>query len=130
MVSSNVARRFWAKVRIGGPDECWPWMGATDKKGGYGIMSSHHGKPPLKAHRVSFEISNGGIPDGCKVLHGCDNPPCVNPRHLEAGSQKKNVKDMHRRGRNNPESLLNLRPGRKGFLGAGPTSGRDVLYVE
>ena len=110
---------FWDNVDRRGDDECWPWVGVCDGHG-YGrviFMTSVY-----KAHRVSYEMRNGPIPTGLVVRHICDNPNCVNPDHLLAGTQKENMQDAARRGRLNPKSLKNLRPGAKGFLGAGPVS--------
>ena len=79
----------------------------------------------FKAHRVSYEMANGPIPDGLIIRHKCDNPNCVNPKHLESGTQKDNMLDASFRGRINPKSLLNLRPGEKGVYGAGTKSNGD-----
>jgi hypothetical protein len=77
-------------------DTCIEWQhGRTSK--GYGSLRSQ-GKT-VYAHRVMYELVYGPIPDGAYVLHSCDNPPCVNPVHLRAGSAKDNVDDMVSRGR-------------------------------
>lgn len=102
-----IAERFWPKVKRAGPGECWLWTASTDKHG-YGQMSSSRGRAPWKSHRVSYELHKGRIPSGLVVRHRCDNPLCVNPAHLEIGTQADNAADMVRRGRLNPKVLANL----------------------
>lgn len=87
-------RRFWERVDKSG--ECWLWTGFRDK-GGYGRVG-HEGRSVL-AHRFAYEIAVGPIPDGLDVLHSCDNPPCVNPAHLRAGTPSDNFADMVSRNR-------------------------------
>ena len=87
--------RFWAQVDRRGPDECWPWQGATIR--GYG--HSHANYVHYYAHRRSYEMHHGPIPEGMVVRHRCDNPPCVNPAHLQVGTQVDNINDMIDRGR-------------------------------
>lgn len=86
--------RFWFYVEKG-PD-CWGWTGHTSS--GYGVVTGHRGQ--VKAHRFSYELHCGPIPDGLHVLHECDNPPCCNPAHLFLGTQIDNVADMIAKGRN------------------------------
>jgi len=110
------------------PSGCWIWTGASDSKG-YGRMASGFKKSPLKAYRVSYELFVGIIPDGLVVRHKCDVTSCVNPNHLEVGTQKDNMQDASKRGRLNPISLLNLRPGENGKYGAGSKSNKELLNV-
>lgn len=85
--------RFWPKV-IKGPD-CWGWNASTVK--GYGkIWLSGRNEP---AHRVSYELHFGPIPEGLVVRHKCDNRACTNPEHLELGTTADNQRDKVVRGR-------------------------------
>jgi len=87
-------KRLWRRV-----GECWLWQGAKSR-GGYGRII--RGRTVLLAHRVSWELHRGSIPDGLCVLHDCptgDNPACVNPAHLWLGTKKDNSDDMIAKGR-------------------------------
>jgi hypothetical protein len=93
--SEDLERRFFDKVRK--EDGCWRWLASANSLG-YGKIriGGRRGKS-FKAHRVSFFIKHGWEPE--YVLHTCDNPGCVNPDHLYAGTVQDNVADMWSRGR-------------------------------
>lgn len=99
--------RFWRKVVKG--DGCWLWTGHRGS-GGYGRFWLN-GKQVL-AHRTSWEITNGPIPDGLYACHRCDNPPCVKPAHLFLGTALDNAEDRDRKGRTprHPNTGLRLPP--------------------
>lgn len=87
---------FWSKVVTGKTDDCWLWSGSRDAQQ-YGDIRI--GKKLMRAHRVSWTIRNGQIPNGIFVLHRCDNPSCVNPSHLFLGTIQDNHADMCKKGR-------------------------------
>lgn len=87
--------RFWDKVLK--TSSCWEWQGKR-RKDGYGVISIE-GKQ-RRAHRFSVEMRRGPLTPDKKVLHSCDNPPCVRPSHLRVGTQKDNLLEMRKRDRN------------------------------
>ncbi len=90
------SERFWSHVtRI--HDGCWIWTAAKANKG-YGAVGIPGGKT-AKAHRVSYELQFGAIPEAACVLHRCDVPACVRPTHLFLGSKADNNADMRAKGR-------------------------------
>ncbi len=91
--------QFWAGInRSADRTICWEWQRAQAVFG-YG-NTWWQGEPEV-AHRVSWKLTHGEIPDGLSVLHDCDNPPCCNPYpgHLKLGTQLENMRDAHARGR-------------------------------
>ena len=92
---------FWAKVdKSQGDSGCWLWTGAKQggRGGKYGAFQLGW-KKQKRAHRLSFEITNGPIPGGMMVCHVCDVPLCVNPAHLFLGTAKENTDDMDAKNR-------------------------------
>lgn len=95
--------RFWTRVSKSDDfDSCWEWTGTKDKDG-YGKLSiggrKVNGGKIYTAHRLSWMLNYGVIPNGLWVLHRCDNPCCCNPKHLFLGTVKDNVDDMRAKGR-------------------------------
>jgi hypothetical protein len=91
--------RFWNNVRK--TDTCWLWTGATTKFG-HGVVICKGTKrrgATQKAHRISWLLHFGPVPDGMFVCHTCDVPACVNPDHLYVGTAKDNTRDCLVRGR-------------------------------
>lgn len=94
----SLARRFDRGVARWGAakEDCWLWIGCRTRAG-YGLIG--HGGRLIYTHRVAWALTIGPIPDGLWVLHKCDNPPCVNPAHLFLGTNRDNMIDMARKGR-------------------------------
>lgn len=92
--------RFYAKVEK--TDGCWLWKGARHRLANgtmtYGTIMLTKGRTAL-AHRVSYELANGDLSDDAVLRHTCDNPACVRPDHLVAGTQQDNLADMREKGR-------------------------------
>lgn len=102
IIKESDLKRFWAKVnRTAG---CWLWTASLSRENGYGILGRPGGRVNGKtklimAHRFSWEVAFGPVPDGLGVLHRCDVPQCVRPEHLFVGTQKVNMQDAAAKGR-------------------------------
>lgn len=90
----SLAQRFWVKVEK--TESCWNWTGGKISTG-YGSIGL--GAPSRKtalAHRISYELCIGPIPEGLVIDHTCGNRGCVNPGHLQAVTQKQNTENRHK----------------------------------
>lgn len=99
----SLRERWEAKVSNLGGEGCWLWTGASSggapgQTYGYTNDGGRAGRD-LRAHRVSWVLYRGPIPDGMHVLHKCDVPLCVNPAHLFLGTHADNMRDMVSKGR-------------------------------
>ena len=102
--------KFQARVLRVDTHACWEWDGSHDKDG-YGYCSVK--KCSRKAHRVAYLLANGSLNSNLDVCHSCDNPGCVNPRHLWQGTGRNNIDDMLIKGRSlhgitNPKAKLTV----------------------
>ena len=92
--------RFYQRIELSEDSDCWLWTASLNggaKGGGYGQIR-FQGQTYL-AHRLSYMIAHGDIPEGLSVLHTCDVSHCVNPKHLFLGTQTDNLVDASLKGR-------------------------------
>lgn len=88
-------------------DGCWEWSGYRNERG-YGFTRvGGRGSRGVLAHRLSYMVNVGEIPDGLHVLHRCDNPACVRPDHLFLGTNLDNIRDRMAKGRPGSQAFKN-----------------------
>jgi len=110
--------RFWSKVDVKGPDDCWLWTSRHVRKKGYGVFKAQ-GQDFISS-RIALALQKGALPDSSLfACHTCDNPPCCNPAHLWWGTSQDNARDAFEKGRyhkwagercgdSNPKAILTL----------------------
>jgi hypothetical protein len=108
-ITPNDIERFWNKVDRRSDDECWEWQAGHN--GRYGLFTIRHRK--YYAHRIAYRITHGVVSD-LVVCHHCDNPRCVNPAHLFAGTQSDNLRDAIKKGRMHPPKSPQTQPTMRG----------------
>lgn len=122
-----IEERFWTMVRK--TKHCWEWTGQRLPRG-YGLIKRNRSHPLGRnayAHRISWEIHCGPIPDGKFVLHRCDNPSCVNPAHLFLGGNKENMADCAQKGRVRGCTKMNWRGERSPRAKLTDKAVRDIM---
>ena len=94
--------KFWSRVNVGKPEECWNWKTCVDRNG-YGMFKTGNWQKGMwhyyYAHRVAFFLATGRQPWELQVCHSCDNPRCCNPDHLFLGTNWDNARDCVKKGR-------------------------------
>lgn len=104
-MDDKTKERFFKKVVLSKETTCWTWVGSIQKPSGYGKIH-HRSKSMMLAHRMSWQIHFGAIPENKCVLHSCDNRSCVNPKHLFIGSYGDNANDMVSKGRHGGQTKM------------------------
>jgi HNH endonuclease len=110
---------FWSHIDTSDNDGCWLWT-AHRSPDGYG--QAHIKRHPLRAHRLMWYLVHGD-PGDLKVLHACDNPPCVNPNHLFIGTNSDNMFDAVDKGRHSQSRKTHCPHGH-------PYSGKNLMWVK
>lgn len=114
--------KFWSRVSILKPKECWPWLGVLNN---HGRGSFSIGAYRTTVGRVAWAFANGRLaPDDMDVCHRCDNGRCANPAHLYLASHLQNMEDYHR-----PRRMLNRSPSLPIGIRITPKGFQAYVYV-
>lgn len=105
----HIIDRLMEKTKVDADTGCWEWTGG---KAGNGYGNIWYNGKLTYTHRLSYELFTGEIPAGLFILHKCDNPACINPDHLWAGTAKENSIDCVQKGRDNPPHHIGEKNGR------------------
>lgn len=89
-------KRFWSKVAMKGPQDCWEWQAARLRNGGYGAFRLQG--QTKRAHRIAYFLSVASLDPSLEILHLCDNPACCNPAHLTQDTHQANLQQAGRAG--------------------------------
>lgn len=117
-VRMSLHDRFWSKVDIVNDwTSCWNWTAAKLPKG-YGRFGMPYGQGVILAHRMSYELTHGAIPEGMHIDHTCYNPSCVRPAHLRAVTPKQNLENRAGLSSNNTTGYRGVKRTPKGRFSA------------
>lgn len=105
-MKKSLLKRFEDKYIFEPNTGCWLWTAASDSSG-YGMIRAGENYMS-KAHRVSWRLYRGEIPQDMYVCHTCDTPSCVNPNHLFLGTHTDNMRDMASKGRSSGAGSLGM----------------------
>lgn len=105
----TIKERFWSKVDKSNLDGCWIWKASLSGQNGYGFFRIGKKEGCTTAHRFSYTLDKGIIPEGMLVCHSCDKPTCVNPNHLFLGTHRDNAIDRQNKGRGSAPRKLTLK---------------------
>ena len=91
--------RFWSRIAVGAPDQCWEYQLKLNQDG-YGRICVRGSTRAVMAHRMAYYLEHGvPLDSGHEIMHTCDNRACCNPAHLTVGTHLENMQDMGAKGR-------------------------------